>query len=75
MIRLFAEYGFRPLVLASLVLLIPLSSGVLSQLAWCSVTILSLMIRFLEVFVAFLQAYIFVFLTTLFLASAIAPEH
>ena len=29
----------------------------------------------LELFVAFLQAYIFVFLTTLFIASAVAPEH
>jgi len=29
----------------------------------------------LELFVAFLQAYIFTFLTTLFLASAVAPEH
>jgi F-type H+-transporting ATPase subunit a len=29
----------------------------------------------LELFVAFLQAYIFTFLTTLFIASAVAPEH
>ena len=29
----------------------------------------------LELFVAFLQAYIFTFLATLFIASAVAPEH
>ena len=29
----------------------------------------------MELFVALLQAYIFTFLVTLFLASAIAPEH
>ncbi len=39
------------------------------------VSLLSLVIRVLELFVAFLQAYIFTFLTTLFIASAIAPEH
>ena len=32
-------------------------------------------IMLLELFVAFLQAYIFTFLTTLFIASAVAPEH
>jgi F-type H+-transporting ATPase subunit a len=30
---------------------------------------------FLELFVAFLQAYIFVFLTTLFVSFSVAPEH
>jgi F-type H+-transporting ATPase subunit a len=39
------------------------------------VTALSLLIRVLELFVAFLQAYIFTFLSTLFIASAVAPEH
>jgi F-type H+-transporting ATPase subunit a len=32
-------------------------------------------ISLLELFVAFLQAYIFTFLTTLFLGLAIHPEH
>ena len=39
------------------------------------VTLLSVGISILELFVAFLQAYIFTFLTTLFIASAVAPEH
>ncbi|HWB54852.1 MAG TPA: hypothetical protein VG722_11690, partial [Tepidisphaeraceae bacterium] len=63
-------------VLGALLLMIPLASGLIVQLGiGTPVTILSLLIRIVEVFVAFLQAYIFVFLTTLFLASAIAPEH
>jgi len=37
--------------------------------------LLDLGIQFLEVLVAVLQAYIFTVLTTLFLASAVAPEH
>jgi len=36
---------------------------------------LHLAIQLLELFVAVLQAYIFTFLTTLFIASAVAPEH
>jgi F-type H+-transporting ATPase subunit a len=39
------------------------------------IAILDLGVQLLEVFVAFLQAYIFTFLTTLFLASSVAPEH
>jgi len=39
------------------------------------ITPLALLIRVLELFVAFLQAYIFTFLATLFIASAVAPEH
>jgi F-type H+-transporting ATPase subunit a len=63
-------------VLASLLLLIPLSSGIVHQVSiGAPVTVLSLLIRMLELFVAFLQAYIFTFLTTLFIASAVAPEH
>jgi F0F1-type ATP synthase membrane subunit a len=76
MMRLFANMIAGHIVLAALVVLIPLSAGFLSQLAYgAPITILSLMIRFLELFVAFLQTYIFVFLTTLFIASAVAPEH
>jgi F0F1-type ATP synthase membrane subunit a len=76
MIRLFANMIAGHIVLAALLVLIPLSSGFATQLAvGAPVTILSLLIRVLELFVAFLQAYIFTFLTTLFIASAVAPEH
>jgi F-type H+-transporting ATPase subunit a len=76
MIRLFANMIAGHIVLAALVLLIPVTAGVATQIAiGAPVTILSLLIRGLELFVAFLQAYIFMFLTTLFIASAVAPEH
>jgi F0F1-type ATP synthase membrane subunit a len=76
MIRLFANMIAGHIVLAALILLIPVSAGILAQLGiGIPVTLLSLLIRFLELFVAFLQAYIFTFLTTLFIASAVAPEH
>ena len=76
MIRLFANMIAGHIVLAVLVILIPVTSSVAAQLAvGTPVTVLSLLIRFLELFVAFLQAYIFTFLSTLFIASAVAPEH
>jgi F0F1-type ATP synthase membrane subunit a len=76
MIRLFANMIAGHIVLATLVLLIPLTAGLGAQIEiGIPVTILSLLIRLLELFVAFLQAYIFTFLTTLFIASAVAPEH
>jgi len=75
-IRLFANMIAGHIVLASLIALIPVTMSIGAQLAvGAPVTLLSLLIRFLEIFVAFLQAYIFVFLSTLFIASAIAPEH
>ncbi len=76
MIRLFANMIAGHLVLAVLVGFIPVTAGLLTQsLIGVPVTGLSLLIRVLELFVAFLQAYIFTFLTTLFIASAVAPEH
>jgi F-type H+-transporting ATPase subunit a len=76
MIRLFANMIAGHIVLAALILLIPVTAGIAAQIGvGVPVTALSLLIRLLEVFVAFLQAYIFVFLTTLFIASAVAPEH
>jgi F0F1-type ATP synthase membrane subunit a len=75
-IRLFANMIAGHIVLGSLVLLIPLTATFAHQLAiGAPITILSLVIRVLELFVAFLQAYIFTFLVTLFIASAVAPEH
>jgi F0F1-type ATP synthase membrane subunit a len=76
MIRLFANMIAGHIVLASLIALIPVTGAFLSQLGpGIPVTVLGLVIRFLELFVAFLQAYIFTFLATLFIASAVAPEH
>lgn len=76
MIRLFANMIAGHIVLAALILLIPVSASLAAQIGvGAPVTLLSLLIRMLELFVSFLQAYIFTFLTTLFIASAVAPEH
>lgn len=76
MIRLFANMIAGHIVLAALIMLIPVSGSILAMVGiGVPVTALSLLIRVLELFVAFLQAYIFTFLTTLFIASAVAPEH
>ncbi len=76
MIRLFANMIAGHIVLAALVVLIPVTAGIATQIGiGLPVTVLSLLIRCLELFVAFLQAYIFTFLATLFIASAVAPEH
>lgn len=76
MIRLFANMIAGHIVLAALVGLIVVIPNVWSQIGvGIPVTLLSLLIRVLELFVSFLQAYIFTFLATLFIASAVAPEH
>jgi F-type H+-transporting ATPase subunit a len=76
MIRLFANMIAGHLVLAVFIGLIVAVPGILGQIGIAlPVTPLALLIRVLELFVAFLQAYIFTFLTTLFIAAAVAPEH
>jgi F0F1-type ATP synthase membrane subunit a len=76
MMRLFANMIAGHIVLAALIGLIPVAAGIAAQIGvGLPVTLLSLLIRVLELFVAFLQAYIFTFLSTLFIASAVAPEH
>jgi F0F1-type ATP synthase membrane subunit a len=75
-IRLFANMIAGHIVLGALILLIPVTAGIAAQIGiGLPVTLLSLVIRVLELFVSFLQAYIFTFLVTLFIASAVAPEH
>jgi F0F1-type ATP synthase membrane subunit a len=76
MIRLFANMIAGHIVLSALIIMIPVTAGAALHIGiGIPVTGLSLGIRVLEVFVAFLQAYIFTFLATLFIASAVAPEH
>ena len=75
-IRLFANMIAGHIVLSALILLIPVTAGLAANIGvGVPVTALSLLIRVLELFVSFLQAYIFTFLVTLFIASAVAPEH
>jgi F0F1-type ATP synthase membrane subunit a len=74
--RLFANMVAGHVVLAALIGLIvgiPVLWGQLA--AGIPLGAMHLAIQFLELFVAVLQAYIFTFLTTLFIASAVAPEH
>jgi F0F1-type ATP synthase membrane subunit a len=74
--RLFANMVAGHVVLAVLVGLIVSIPVIWGQLAaGVPLGFLDLFIQFLELFVAVLQAYIFTFLTTLFIASAVAPEH
>jgi F0F1-type ATP synthase membrane subunit a len=74
--RLFANMVAGHVVLAVLISLIVGIPSVIGMFA-AGIPLggLNLMIQFLEIFVALLQAYIFTFLTTLFIASAVAPEH
>jgi F0F1-type ATP synthase membrane subunit a len=74
--RLFANMVAGHVLLAVLIgLIIGIPAIAMQLTVGIPVALLDLAIQLLEVFVAFLQAYIFTFLTTLFLASAVAPEH
>jgi F-type H+-transporting ATPase subunit a len=77
-VRLFANMFAGHTVLAVILLFIVMSKDAPGYIAWpitigsvLGVTLLSL----LELFVAFLQAFIFVFLTALFLGSTLHPAH
>jgi F0F1-type ATP synthase membrane subunit a len=74
-IRLFANMVSGHILLAVLIGLIVGIRGVMQLAVGIPIAGLDLGIQVLEVFVAFLQTYIFTFLTTLFIASAVAPEH
>jgi F0F1-type ATP synthase membrane subunit a len=74
--RLFANMVAGHAVLAVLISLIVAAPTILTQFAiGIPAGLMDLGIQALELFVAVLQAYIFTFLVTLFLASAVAPEH
>jgi F0F1-type ATP synthase membrane subunit a len=85
-VRLFANMLAGHLVLAALIGMIPFvtilaDKTVVAEATWKWMAISPIVLAgctalsVLELFVAFLQAYIFTFLTTLFIASAVAPEH
>jgi F-type H+-transporting ATPase subunit a len=74
--RLFGNMVSGHMVLAVLIGLIVSAPTILGQISvGVPIMALDLLIQVLEVFVAFLQAYIFAFLTALFIAGAVAPEH
>jgi F-type H+-transporting ATPase subunit a len=77
-IRLFANMVAGHLVPAALIALIPLGAAA----AWAMTGGIGIVVvagcvalGCLDLFVAFLQAYIFTFLVTLYIATAVSPEH
>ncbi len=75
-IRLFANMVAGHVVLASiLALALTLSTTMQKSTVGVAVVIGCAALSCLELFVAFLQAYVFVFLSTLFIAASVSPEH
>lgn len=77
-IRLFANMFAGHTVLAMILLFIVMA-GNAGFAMWAGITVGSVLgvvaLSLLELFVAFLQAYIFVFLTALFMGMALHPQH
>ncbi len=74
-VRLFANMVAGHILLAVLIgLIMAVPALALRLTVGVPIALLHLGIQLLEIFVAFLQAYIFTFLTTLFLASAVRPN-
>ena len=76
--RLFANMFAGHTVLAMILSFI-VTAGNAVPLLWTGITTASVLgvvaLSLLELFVAFLQAYIFVFLTSLFMGMALHPSH
>jgi F-type H+-transporting ATPase subunit a len=77
-VRLFANMFAGHMVLATILLFIPMAAN-LYPLLWGAISVTSVLgilaLSLLELFVAFLQAYIFTFLAALFMGMAITPQH
>jgi F-type H+-transporting ATPase subunit a len=80
-VRLFANMFGGHMVLATILLFIVAVGEAVKHLdaLWTTVTIASVLgvvaLSLLELFVAFLQAYVFTFLTALFMGMALHPQH
>jgi F-type H+-transporting ATPase subunit a len=76
---LFANMFAGHMVLATILLFIVAVGNEGFNLLWPFVTVASVLgvvaLSLLELFVAFLQAYIFTFLTALFMGMALHPAH
>jgi F-type H+-transporting ATPase subunit a len=78
MVRLFANMLAGHMVIATLLLLIPLMAAVSTAFGVLMIPIsllLALFIMFLEILVAFIQAYIFTLLTSIFIGMSAHPSH
>jgi F-type H+-transporting ATPase subunit a len=78
-VRLFANMFAGHMVLAVILIFIYMAARTGGALIFGGVTVASVVgvvaLSLLELFVAFLQAYIFVFLTALFIGMSLHPEH
>lgn len=74
-IRLFANMFAGHIVLASLLLLAPVGLKAASLGVSVPTVLGCAALSCLELFVAFLQAYIFTFLTAMFIGAAVSPDH
>jgi F-type H+-transporting ATPase subunit a len=83
-VRLFANMFAGHMVLATILTFIVaagemVESGQMHGSLWAGITVASLFgviaLSLLELFVAFLQAYVFVFLTALFIGMSLHPQH
>lgn len=74
-IRLFANMLAGHVVLASLLILAPAIHNIADLGISVPVVLGCAALSGLELFVAFLQAYIFTFLTCMFIGAAVSPEH
>lgn len=77
-VRLFANMFAGHMVLSMILLFIVMAANA-GVVLWSLITVSSVLgvvaLSLLELFVAFLQAYIFVFLTALFMGMALHPQH
>jgi F-type H+-transporting ATPase subunit a len=77
-VRLFANMFAGHMVIATILIFIYMARN-LNPALWGAITLSSVLgilaLSLLEIFVAFLQAYIFTFLTALFMGMAISPQH
>jgi F-type H+-transporting ATPase subunit a len=79
-VRLFANMFGGHMVLATLLLFVyTVGNATASYALWGGVTLTSVLgvvaLSLLELFVGFLQAYVFTFLTSLFMGMALNPQH
>jgi F-type H+-transporting ATPase subunit a len=74
-IRLFANMVAGHIILAAFAGLAMTAQGTLSPIGTVPAYLMSVGVSLMEVFVAFLQAYVFTMLATVFLGSFIHPDH
>jgi len=74
-LRLFANIAAGHIVLAALIGLALNSAGEINLISVVPTYAMCVAVSMLEVFVAFLQAYVFTMLTSVFLGSFIHPDH